>query len=71
MDDEDSRNARRGRWILRRHIFDRRVRHLGTILGPILRKHLFSYRVDCLEKQLGFILDLHLCVYRVIKTLCI
>jgi hypothetical protein len=38
------RYARRGTWILRRRIFDKRVKHLETLLEPIIRKHLLSIK---------------------------
>jgi hypothetical protein len=45
-DDEDSRSARCGTWILQRRIFDHCVRQLDNLLSRVLRKHLFKYRVE-------------------------
>jgi hypothetical protein len=51
-DDEDSRNARRGTWILQRRIFVHCVRQLDNLLSPVLRRHLFKYHVEVMECKL-------------------
>jgi hypothetical protein len=48
--------ARRGHWIIRRCIFERRIRKMEQLLSPILRKHVFRVRIEKTELLLGQIL---------------
>ena len=46
IEDEDYRIARRGTWILQRRVFERRVRHLESILGPIFNRFQLSNKYE-------------------------
>jgi hypothetical protein len=48
--------ARRGQWVIRRCIFERRIRKMEQLLSPILRRHVFRARIEKTELLLKRIL---------------